>query len=226
MIVEAARAIHLAGASVFLIDFSYGTHKRIRDAKSDYLSFDIPVVIEIVDSEEKIGEFIIELNSMVAEGLVTMSPVRVIHYAGRSNSPRPAEVIARTTTIESLSIGRSEDPMRIEGQAQRITLYVGSSDTWGGRNLVAAVVEKCRELGLAGATASRGVMGFGKTSRIHRAHLLGLSEDMPERIEIVDVSERIAAILPVLEEMVQGGLIILEDVHVIRYLHGPHASKA
>ena len=68
-------------------------------------------------------------------------------------------------------------------------------------------------------------MGFGKTSRIHRAHLLGLSEDMPERIEIVDRPEQIGMILPVLNELVQGGLIILEDVHVIRYLHDPKGSR-
>jgi PII-like signaling protein len=182
-------------------------------------------VIEIVDSEANISKLVTELDSIVVEGLVTTSPVRVIHYAGRSNLPTTAEKISETAAHDSSSTGRSDNPMRIEGQAQRISLYVGSSDTWGGRNLVAAIVEKCREAGLAGATASRGVMGFGKTSRIHRAHLLGLSDDMPERIEIVDVPERIAAILPVLEEMVQGGLIILEDVHVIRYLHAPHSSK-
>ena len=116
--------------------------------------------------------------------------------------------------------------MRIEGEAQRVTVYIGNSDTWRGRNLVTAIVEKCRELGIAGATATVGVMGFGKTSRIHRAHLLGLSEDMPERIEIVDRPEQIARILPVLDELVQGGLVVLEDVQVIRYLHDPKVSKA
>ena len=115
--------------------------------------------------------------------------------------------------------------MKIEGQAQRITVYVGNSDTWHGRNLVTAIVEKCRELGIAGATATLGVMGFGKTSRLHRAHLLGLSEDLPERIEIVDRPERIELLLPALEEMVQGGLIVLEDVRVIRYLHDPKGSR-
>ncbi|MGZ3488400.1 MAG: DUF190 domain-containing protein, partial [Isosphaeraceae bacterium] len=62
-------------------------------------------------------------------------------------------------------------------------------------------------------------------SRIHRAHLLGLSEDLPERIEIVDQPERIAMLLPALEELVQGGLIVLEDVQVIRYLHDPKGPK-
>jgi PII-like signaling protein len=62
-------------------------------------------------------------------------------------------------------------------------------------------------------------MGFGKHSRIHRAHLLGISSDLPERIEIVDRPDRIAQLLPVLEEMVGGGLVILEDVRAIRYRH-------
>ena len=111
--------------------------------------------------------------------------------------------------------------MPIEGEAQRVTVYIGSSDTWQGSNLALAIVERCRKLGLAGATASRGVMGFGKHSRLHRAHLLGLSEDLPERIEIVDRPERIAELLPILDEMVGGGLIVLEEVRVIRYLHDP-----
>ena len=86
--------------------------------------------------------------------------------------------------------------MQIEGEAQRVTIYIGSSDTWHGQNLALAIVERCRTLGMAGATASRGVMGFGKASRMHRAHLLGLSEDLPERIEIVDRPERIASFCP------------------------------
>jgi PII-like signaling protein len=109
--------------------------------------------------------------------------------------------------------------MTIDGEAQRVTVYIGSSDTWHGRNLATAIVDRCRTMGIAGATASLGVLGFGKQSRIHRAHLLGLSEDLPERIEIVDRPERIDQLLPVLEEMIGGGLIILEDVRAIRYQH-------
>jgi PII-like signaling protein len=113
--------------------------------------------------------------------------------------------------------------MEIEGEAQRLTVYIGSSDTWQGGNLAMAIVERCRKMGIAGATASLGVMGFGKHSRIHRAHLLGLSEDLPERIEIVDRPDRIAELLPILEEMVGGGLIVLESVRAIHYQH--HAAR-
>jgi hypothetical protein len=71
-------------------------------------------------------------------------------------------------------------------------------------------------LGLAGATVTRGVMGFGKHSVIHKAHLLGLSDDLPEKIEIVYRPEEIDRVLPFLEEMIVGGLIVVEDVHVVR----------
>ncbi|MFI5460967.1 MAG: DUF190 domain-containing protein [Isosphaerales bacterium] len=225
VVVETARALHLAGASVFLVDFSFGAHKRIRDARSDYLSFDIPVVVEIVDAPENTGKMLIELQSMVVEGLVVTRPVRVMRYAGRSYPGKEPESIAHVNVQDTTGDSRSPTTMRIEGEAQRVTVYIGSSDTWRDRNLVTAIVEKCRELGIAGATATRGAMGFGKTSRIHRAHLLGLSEDMPERIEIIDRPEQIAMILPVLDDLVQGGLIILEDVHVIRYLHDPKGFK-
>lgn len=111
--------------------------------------------------------------------------------------------------------------MGIQGDAQRVTVYVGGSDTWHGRNLAAAIVELCRERGMAGATVTKGLMGFGKNSRIHRAHLFGLSEDLPERVEIIDRPDRVEAVLPLLEGMVTNGLIVVEDVHVIRYTHRP-----
>ncbi len=107
--------------------------------------------------------------------------------------------------------------------AKKVIIYVGSSDTWEGTNLAAAIVERCRAMGLAGATATRGNMGFGKNSIIHRGHLLGLSEDLPERIEIIDQPARIAEALPVLEQMVGAGLIVVQDVAIVARGHGSDA---
>lgn len=112
--------------------------------------------------------------------------------------------------------------MPLEGKAQRLTIYVGSSDTHQGKNLAAEIVERCRRLGLAGATASLGVLGFGKHSRVHRAHLFGLSQDLPEKIEVIDRADRIAAALPELAGLVGGGLVIVEDVEVLHY--GDHGD--
>jgi PII-like signaling protein len=224
VVVEAARAMGLAGASVFLVDFSYGAHRELRDAKSDYLSFHIPVVVELVDGPEWIQSLLDTLGTIITEGLIVTRPVRSIRYSSREQTAEKGRSVQDGKASPTPGDTRSPTTMRIEGEAKRVTVYIGNSDTWRGRNLVAAIVEKCREIGIAGATATVGVMGFGKTSRIHRAHFLGLSEDLPERIEIVDRPERIELLLPVLEEMVQGGLIVIEDVQVIRYLHDPKGS--
>jgi PII-like signaling protein len=112
-----------------------------------------------------------------------------------------------------------------EESAQKLVIYIGSKDTWQGRNLGTAIIERCRAIGLAGATLTRGNMGFGKNSLVHRAHLLGLSDDMPERIEVIDRRERIAEVLPILEEMTGAGLIVVQDVHVVQYRHDTGAKS-
>lgn len=225
--VEAARALHLAGASVFNVELSYGAHQRLHDAASEYTSFEIPVVVEVVEGPERVEQLLHELGMMVGEGLVTIRPVRVHRHAGVQTGGGDGHAVSPgdgRDVRDRVSPPRSATPMRIEGEAQRVTVYIGSSDTWHGRNLAGAIVERCREMGLAGATALRGVMGFGGQSVIHRAHLLGLSEDLPEKIEVIDRPEQVARLLPVLDEMVGGGLIVVEDVRVVRYLREPKAG--
>jgi hypothetical protein len=82
---------------------------------------------------------------------------------------------------------------------------------------------------LAGATVLRGPMGFGKSSRMHTAKILRLSMDLPLVIEFVDSDEKINAFLPVLETMIGGGLVTLEQVKVLHYRGGqenpPEANK-
>jgi uncharacterized protein len=110
--------------------------------------------------------------------------------------------------------------MKIEGEAQRVRVYIGESDQWHGKPLFAAIVERCRQEGLAGATVLRGIEGYGANSRIHTARLLRLSEDLPIVVDIVDRAERVKPLLPILDEMVSEGLITLENVHVLKYVHG------
>ena len=113
--------------------------------------------------------------------------------------------------------------MPIEGEAQRVTVYVGSSDTWQGSNLALAIVEPAASWGSPGRRRAWASWALASTRGLHRAHLLGLSEDLPERIEIVDRRRSDRRALPLLDEMVDGGLIILEDVLAIHYRH--HAER-
>jgi uncharacterized protein len=110
--------------------------------------------------------------------------------------------------------------MQVPGEAELLRIFIGESDKHQGRPLYEVIVEEARNRGLSGATVLHGVLGFGAHSRIHRAKVLRLSEDLPLVVEIVDKPERIADFLPVLDGMISEGLITLEKVRVIMYRHG------
>jgi|SRR6185295_17618501 len=107
--------------------------------------------------------------------------------------------------------------MNIPHDAVLLRIFVGESDRWHHQPLYEAIVLKAREQHLAGATVLRGPMSFGKSSRLHTSKILRLSMDLPMVIEIVDSEEKINAFLPVIDEMVQGGLVTLEKVKAIHY---------
>ncbi len=108
--------------------------------------------------------------------------------------------------------------MHIPQDAVLLRIFIGESDRYGHRPLYEAIVLRARELQLAGATVLRGPMGFGKSSHLHTAKILRLSMDLPMVIEIVDSEEKVNAFLPVLDQMIGGGLVTLERAKVIRYL--------
>ncbi len=107
--------------------------------------------------------------------------------------------------------------MKLEGQATRVTVFMGESDRWEHKPLHTAIVEMLRAEGCAGATVIKGIEGFGKASRLHTASILRLSEDLPVVLILVDTPERIERVLPRIDEMIGGGLVIVEDVRVRRY---------
>jgi uncharacterized protein len=107
--------------------------------------------------------------------------------------------------------------MHLPEDAVLLRIFIGESDRYQHQPLYEAIVLKARELELAGATVLRGPMGFGKSSHLHTAKILRLSMDLPIVIEIVDTAQKINAFLPVLDEMMGGGLVTLERMKVIRY---------
>src|SRR6266700_110811 len=112
--------------------------------------------------------------------------------------------------------------MNLPTDSLLLRIFIVESDRHAGHPLHEAIVLKARELNLAGATVLRGAMGFGKSSRLHTAKVLRLSMDLPLIIEIVDSEEKIKAFLPVLDEMMKGGLVTLEQVRVIDYRADPN----
>jgi len=115
--------------------------------------------------------------------------------------------------------------MRAFQPAKLLTLHFTEHDQYQGKPLYEAIVAKCRELKIAGATVVRGFEGYGETAEIHRSHLL--KHDMPVVVNIVDSAESIERLLPVVEKMMDRGLITLCDVEMSRKgSRGPEASRS
>lgn len=111
--------------------------------------------------------------------------------------------------------------MKLEGTGKLLRIFVGESDTWHGKPLYHAIVERAREAGLAGASVTRGIEGFGANSHLHTARILRLSEDLPIVVEIVDTEEKVRAFIPAVDEMVSEGMLTMETVEVIAYRAKP-----
>jgi PII-like signaling protein len=108
--------------------------------------------------------------------------------------------------------------MDLSEHAVRLTIYLGESDVHRGRPAYRALVDLLRAHGIWGATVTRGVLGYGKRSRLHSASVVRLSQDLPLIVEAVDTEAKILPLVPEISEMVKGGLLTVEDVRVLRHL--------
>ncbi len=108
--------------------------------------------------------------------------------------------------------------MNLPPEGQLLRIFIGESDKYEGKPLYEWLVIKAKEHGLAGATAIRGLMGFGANSRIHTSKIMRLSLDLPIIVEIVDTQEKIKEFLALINNVVKEGLVTLEkaDVHLYR----------
>jgi PII-like signaling protein len=109
--------------------------------------------------------------------------------------------------------------MKLEGKARMLRIHFGEDDKWHNKPLYQAIVEKCRELDIAGATVFRGIEGYGASTLIHRPHLLSFSSDAPIMVSVIDTEDKIRELIPTLDQMVDEGLIAISDVEVIKYVH-------
>ena len=107
--------------------------------------------------------------------------------------------------------------MTLPEQGQQLRVIIDEDNSYKGKPLYEAIVYKARELNLAGATATKGIMGFGADSRISTAKILRLSSHLPVVIEIVDTQENIEKIMPFLDEVVDKGLVTLENITIKVY---------
>lgn len=111
--------------------------------------------------------------------------------------------------------------MKIQTQAKQVTIYVNSTDESQGQPLYSAIVQLCQQKGLSGASVTRCVEGYGASRQLHTSRLLELAEDLPVRIDIIDLPERIEPFLNALAGIIGEGLVAINDVQVLRFLNDP-----
>ena len=107
--------------------------------------------------------------------------------------------------------------MKEQFHAMMLRIHFMEADKWQGASLYQAIVAKCMELGIAGATVYRGLEGFGASARIHHTHSLSISRNSPIMVTIIDTEEQIQKLVPHLDQMIAGGLIAMSPVEAIRY---------
>jgi PII-like signaling protein len=105
--------------------------------------------------------------------------------------------------------------MKTEADAKQVTIFINSTDQWHGRSLYTAIVHLCQQQGIAGASVTRCVEGYGAGHHLHTSRLLELSENLPVRIDIIDSKERIEPLLAALQGMIHQGLVTISDVHTL-----------
>ncbi|MCX7760312.1 MAG: DUF190 domain-containing protein [Hydrogenothermaceae bacterium] len=107
--------------------------------------------------------------------------------------------------------------MKVQSEAVLLRIHIGEADKFEGKPLYKKILSVLRENKIAGATVIRGIAGFGKSTVLHTASIIDISEDLPIVIEVIDREENINTVLPKIDELIKDGLITMEKVKVIKY---------
>jgi uncharacterized protein len=226
-LVTAARKHGLAGATVLRGLLGFGSHGLIKRSAWSLVEH-VPVIVEIVDAGERVVRFVEgPLAELMTVGTATLERANVMLYRQRHQDESGAlELGMLLKPLATMPPIAERGRMKVNEHGILLRVFIGESDRFENRSLYEAIVQKVRELGLAGATVLRGSEGFGAHSVVHKSSLLEMSRDLPIVIEIVDVEEKIKLLLPHLESMVREGMITMEYVVILLYRDDPGRMKA
>jgi PII-like signaling protein len=193
----------MAGVSVFKGIAGYGSDGVFHTSKMLELSINMPVKLEIVESEETINNVLPDVYQVVEKGLVEVSDTNVIKCC-RNASDKQEE----------------EKRMKLEGKAKMLRIIVSEDDKWEGEEpLYEAIVKRLIIMDIAGATVYKAIAGYGPHRRYHKKKTLAKDRDLSMQIVVIDSEDKINKVLPVLDDMVGEGIVVMSEVNVIKYTH-------
>ncbi len=194
----------VSGASVTRGIAGFGADHRMHTDRILVLTENLPMKVEFIETPEKVQELLPKLHEMVGTGLIEIQDTTIV---------KPSEVSKTSPRLEDFP------SLKREGKAKMMRIFIGENDRWNRKPLHKALIESMRSNDIAGVTVYQGILGYGANRRIHKDSALHLSHDRPMMLSVVDTEEKLRAILPVLDDMVQQGLVVFSDVNVIKYTH-------
>jgi len=194
----------VSGATVLRGIAGFGADHHLHSASMVEVSDKLPIRIEFVEAREKVDELLGKLQEMAGSGLIEVQETLVAKAPQLSKKKLPAP-----------------EHMKIEGKARLMRIYVGESDRWQDKPLHEALVQAMRANDIAGVTVYRGVLGYGAHRRVHQDKPLHLSKDASIMLSAIDTEEKLRAFLPVVDRMVQEGLVVMSDVDIVKYSWRP-----
>jgi PII-like signaling protein len=194
----------ISGANVVRGIAGFGADHHLHTMRIERLTENLPVRIEFIECPEKVEELLPKLHEMVGTGLIEVQDTTVV---------KPSEVSKK-------SLPQPSTPsLKREGRAKLMRIFVGENDKWHDKPLHKALIESMRANDIAGVTVYQGILGYGANRRVHKETTLNLSHDRPMMLSVVDTEEKLKAYFPVLDSMVQQGLVVLSDVDIVKYSH-------
>jgi len=199
----------VSGATVLKGVAGFGADHHMHTASGVEISDRMPVKIEFIETPEKVNELLGKLEDLAGTGMIEVQETTVA-------KPAQASKPKKMTPPSHL---------KIEGEARLMRIYIGESDRWRDKPLYVALVEAMRVNDVAGVTVYRGILGYGAHRRVHKDKPLHLSRDASIMLSVIDSEEKLRAFLPIIEQMVEEGLVVLSDVDIIKYSYRPIPVK-
>lgn len=192
----------VTGATVLKGIAGFGADHHLHSASMVDISDKLPMKIEFIETQEKVDALLPQLQEMSGTGMIEVQETTIA---------KPPQA-AKTKKPHAPSV-------KIEGTAKLMRIYIGESDRWQDKPLHEALVTAMRAHDLAGVTVYRGISGYGAHRRVHKEKPFHLSRDSSIMLTVVDTEEKLKSFLPVVDQMVHEGLVVMSDVDIIKYAH-------
>jgi PII-like signaling protein len=205
----------ISGATVTRGIAGFGADHHLHTTRLVDLTQSLPIKIEFIEMPDKVEEVLPKLYEMAGTGLIEVQDTNIVKPATTQKQPA-AEPAA---------------PLKLEGKAKLMRIFIGENDRWGDKPLHMAIVEALRANDIAGVTVYAGILGYGATRRLHHdrtltlPHIAGHGHDRPIMLAVIDTEEKLRNVGPVLDQMIQQGLVVLSDVDMIKYKHDFRARE-